>query len=233
MNYKKIHDEIISKAKARLIISGYFERHHIVPRSMGGNDEESNIVNLTAREHYLIHWLLFKIYRNKETCFAWYRMTHCNKNAERYNSRTFDYAKKHRSIHVSKLFSGKKLSKEHIEKLSKAKRGKKYSDIGREESPLKGRTISEDHKRKVGEASKGRKYSESTRKLMSEKMIGEKNHRYGKKVSDETREKLRMATKNARKTPMSEETRRKLSDSMKAAIEKKKLAIRANSLSKN
>lgn len=228
MDYKKIHDQIILRAKTRPFISGYFERHHVLPKSMGGNNAKANIVNLTAREHYIVHWLLFKIHKNKEMCFAWYRMTHCKNGVERYISRTFEYAKKHRAKHISELFTGRILSEDHINKLRIAKLGKTYSDIGRGDSPLKGKQISEDHKRKVCESSKGRKHSESTRKLMSEKMVGEKNHRYGKPVSDETREKLRIATKNARKTPMSEETRKKLSEAMKAARAKKHWVSRVN-----
>ena len=57
MNYERIHDQIIKRAKNR-IIDGYSERHHIIPKCMGGNNNPDNLVNLTAREHFLIHWLL-------------------------------------------------------------------------------------------------------------------------------------------------------------------------------
>lgn len=40
---------------------GYTERHHIVPRSLGGDDSDSNLVRLTAREHFVVHWLLTKM----------------------------------------------------------------------------------------------------------------------------------------------------------------------------
>lgn len=39
----------------------YFETHHIVPKSLGGTDDKNNLVNLTAREHYIAHLLLVKI----------------------------------------------------------------------------------------------------------------------------------------------------------------------------
>lgn len=233
MDYKKIHDSIIENSVARGFVDGYFERHHVIPKSMGGKDDKSNIVNLNAREHYLIHWLLFKIHRNKETCFAWYRMTHCRGGVIRYSSRTFDYAKKHRAIQVSELFSGKKLTEEHIKKLSNAKQGKTYADMGRKDSPLKGRNISDDHKIKIGLSSKGRVHSEPTKNRMSESKIGEKNHRYGATVSDETRAKLRQSAINARKIPMSDETRKKLSDAMKKARALKHWSSRESGQSKN
>lgn len=61
MDYKKIHDAIIERARTR-ILTGYKERHHIVPRCMGGTNHADNLVYLTAREHFIIHKLLCEIY---------------------------------------------------------------------------------------------------------------------------------------------------------------------------
>jgi len=58
--YQKWHDQIIERAKGRLL-DDHFERHHIIPRSFGGSDCDFNLVSLTYREHFLIHWLLVKI----------------------------------------------------------------------------------------------------------------------------------------------------------------------------
>lgn len=67
MNYKKIHDDIIERAKTR-VLDGYKERHHIIPRCMGGNNDASNLVNLTAREHFIVHKLLCEIYPDMDKC---------------------------------------------------------------------------------------------------------------------------------------------------------------------
>lgn len=64
MNYKKIYDSIINRAQNR-ILTGYFEKHHIIPRCMGGTDDKNNLVNLTPEEHYVSHQLLVKIYPNE------------------------------------------------------------------------------------------------------------------------------------------------------------------------
>ena len=61
MNYKKIYDQIIEKRKLNIPI-GYYEKHHILPRSLGGDNSKTNIVKLTAREHFICHYLLMKIY---------------------------------------------------------------------------------------------------------------------------------------------------------------------------
>jgi 5-methylcytosine-specific restriction endonuclease McrA len=62
MNYQKLYDQLIERAKLR-VLDGYCEKHHIVPKSLGGSNNKENIVSLTAREHFLAHWLLFKIYQ--------------------------------------------------------------------------------------------------------------------------------------------------------------------------
>jgi hypothetical protein len=61
MNYIKIYDNLISKAKDRKLI-GYCEKHHIIPKCMNGSNDPNNIVKLTPEEHYLAHQLLTKIY---------------------------------------------------------------------------------------------------------------------------------------------------------------------------
>ena len=61
MNYKQIYDNIINY-RLDNPLNGYTEKHHILPRSLGGNDDKSNLVDLSAREHYICHLLLTKIY---------------------------------------------------------------------------------------------------------------------------------------------------------------------------
>lgn len=60
MNYQKIYNSIINQALER-VNKSYVEKHHIIPRFMGGTDELSNIVKLSPREHYLCHVILTKI----------------------------------------------------------------------------------------------------------------------------------------------------------------------------
>lgn len=61
MNYKRIYDNLIERAKTRTI-DGYTEKHHIIPRCMNGSDDDRNLVRLTPEEHYIAHLLLVKIY---------------------------------------------------------------------------------------------------------------------------------------------------------------------------
>ena len=54
MNYLNIYNSIIDRAKTRNL-PGYTEKHHVVPKSIGGSDDKSNIVELTAKEHFVCH----------------------------------------------------------------------------------------------------------------------------------------------------------------------------------
>jgi len=63
MNYKKHYEMLIEKSRQRTL-EGYYERHHIIPKCLGGSDDDDNIANLTPEEHFLAHQLLVKMYPN-------------------------------------------------------------------------------------------------------------------------------------------------------------------------
>lgn len=64
MNYKKIYFAIIKNRRENpLPLDVYGEVHHIIPRSFGGGDNKDNLVRLTAREHFVVHFLLYKMYK--------------------------------------------------------------------------------------------------------------------------------------------------------------------------
>jgi hypothetical protein len=112
MNYQRVYNQIVDRAKQRNL-EGYKEKHHIIPKCMGGGNEKENLVELTAREHYICHRLICKIYpENSKLAFAFWAM--CNlKNKgqqERYipNSKTYAEAKeissKSRSTYLRNYF---------------------------------------------------------------------------------------------------------------------------------
>ena len=72
--YTRIYFSIIDNAKLRKIDS-YTESHHILPKSLGGSNNKDNIVDLTAREHYICHLLLTKMvestYKSKMVYALW------------------------------------------------------------------------------------------------------------------------------------------------------------------
>lgn len=78
MDYFAIYDNLI-KIGLSQSISGYTEKHHIIPRSLGGSDSKENIVRLTPRQHFLAHRLLAKMYKDSwEMSYAVYMMSSGN-----------------------------------------------------------------------------------------------------------------------------------------------------------
>ena len=93
MDYKKHYDLLIARAKTRQLI-GYVERHHIIPKCMGGSNKKENIVKLTPEEHYLAHQLLVKMYpENDSLAYAVYKMTVTSKIMQR-NNKSYGWVKR-------------------------------------------------------------------------------------------------------------------------------------------
>lgn len=66
MDYVKHYNKLIERAQGRAI-SGYKEKHHVIPKCMGGTDSILNLVELTPEEHFLAHQLLVKIHPNNRS----------------------------------------------------------------------------------------------------------------------------------------------------------------------
>jgi hypothetical protein len=116
MNYQRIYDQIIDRAKERTL-EGYKEKHHIIPKCMGGSNEKQNLVELTAREHFICHWLLCRVYpENKKLGHAFWFMSKQNSPTQQrdyiVSSRTYAEA-------VSNL----RFTEEHKQKIRTAQLG--------------------------------------------------------------------------------------------------------------
>lgn len=87
MNYKNIYNNIIINAQSQTRSKGntvYYESHHIIPKSLKGSDHYSNLVLLTAKEHFVCHHLLHKIHGGKMT-YAFHMMcVVSDSNQQRY-----------------------------------------------------------------------------------------------------------------------------------------------------
>lgn len=61
--YYNWYNVIVNHAKSQQRIKGtgeYYESHHIMPKSLGGDNSKDNLVLLTAKEHVVCHHLLTK-----------------------------------------------------------------------------------------------------------------------------------------------------------------------------
>jgi len=172
--HERWYNSLMNKAKYR-ILNCYTEKHHIIPKSMGGSNDKTNLVKLTAREHYIAHLLLTKFTQGdcrKKMIRAFVCLRNWkNKNRKgdyHFNSRLYnklrnEYAEiarenstnkefsLERRKNISKALTGKKLSPEHIEAIRKAKKN-----------------ISQETKDKISKANKGRIVSLEVRRKLSE-----------------------------------------------------------------
>lgn len=124
MDYKKIYDQLIEDALNNPKLDSYKELHHIIPKCIGGADVKDNLVKLTARQHYLAHWLLYKIYKTTVLVHAWHCMSRIGDGQKNrnINSHLFQYCKKERSKILSENYKGEKnnfYGKTHTEETKK------------------------------------------------------------------------------------------------------------------
>lgn len=88
MNYQKIYNSICERGQIRTMPEDmYTEKHHIIPRCLGGNESDENMTILTAKEHFICHKLLCAIYpEHYGLAHALLLMTLANTNQQRYIS---------------------------------------------------------------------------------------------------------------------------------------------------
>lgn len=132
MNHEKHYKLLINKAKTRTLSNDvYVEKHHILPKSLGGSNCLSNIVVLTGREHFIAHMLLAHIY-GKGMWQAAIMMKHSPTNSRKINSRLYHIAKANWAIYQT----GQKREKSVGEAISKSKIGKKLSEETKQKMSL-------------------------------------------------------------------------------------------------
>jgi oligoendopeptidase F len=94
MNYRRIYDQIIDRAnrEQRSKKQGtYYESHHIILKSEGGSNKRNNLVLLTAKEHYIVHLLLFMENPTQARAYAFVRMSH--RSSKRSSAKLYQEAK--------------------------------------------------------------------------------------------------------------------------------------------
>lgn len=166
MTYESFINNILATRGRFACGDTYHERHHIKPKSCGGTNDEDNLVDLYAREHFIAHQLLARENPdNDKLQYAYAAMAFMsNEYEERCELTPEEYEEARTSL--SSMLK------------------KRYTD--KENHPSYGTHISEERKRRIGEINKGNKYCVG--RVMSEetrRKIGEANRRKG----EETRRK--------------------------------------------
>jgi hypothetical protein len=165
MNYETIYDNIINKAKDRNALKGgdiILESHHIIPKACGGTNDKDNLVNLTTREHYIVHVLLSKIYKETEYQHKMIRAAFLMSRGKVNNSRMYERIK---DIHIHNL-RNQIISNKHKEAISKANAGNKVR-LGMKNSETQQEAIKKYNNNKIVSEESKLKMSESQIKRFS------------------------------------------------------------------
>jgi len=205
MNHLKVYCNLIRAAESRDTPEGYIEEHHIFPISIYGDNKIT--VKLTAREHYIAHALLEKIFikrygekdkRSIKMIHAFYCMNTASKK-NYYNSFLYESSRVRaaKALKGNQHRKGKKLSQDHIQKIIEANGGKQRS---------------EETKRKISESNMGKKMSDEARRKMSAA-------KKGKVIPPEQREKMIASMKGKKRKPFTDEHKQKISEAAKKRYE--------------
>jgi hypothetical protein len=197
--YSKLYYKITSNAKQR-ITEGYTELHHIIPQSMGGSNDKENLVDLTAREHFICHWLLIKMTEGKDRSKMLYALNGMkaeNKYQQRYHTKI-----------TARVYEKYRI--EHAKNHSETMKGKPAWNKGR---TLEGVELEEHRERTRNRKIDPVKQAEGQKKRIIKVT--------GRKDSDEAKLKKSLALKGKPKGPMSEEQKQIRSDKQKGVAKPK------------
>lgn len=193
MNYEQIYNQLINRAKTR-ILNGYKERHHIVPKCIGGTNTLDNLVLLTAREHFIAHKLLCEIYPTiKGIQLAFWAMVNWK---SKKNQRTYKVtSREYESIRLSVIDIIRETQRNRPKWQHSNETRKKIS------TALTGKVKTKQHLENLSNSLKGKPaWNKGTNGII--------------KDSDETREKKRLAHLGKKRKPHTEATKEKIRKSL-------------------
>ena len=157
MTYREFIDNILNTRGRFGCGNQYHERHHIIPKCLGGTGEKDNLIDLFAKEHFIAHKLLAEENpTNMKLIHAYSAMAFmCNDSEQRYELTPEEYENarlvlsnglkekyKDKTKHPS---YGTHISEERKKHISEVNKGNKY---------CVGRIVSEETRRKISEANK-------------------------------------------------------------------------------
>lgn len=189
MNYQKLYNTINYRAmlENRKRRNGtYYERHHIIPKSLGGRNIKENIALLTAKEHYICHILLIRIYKNDPPAYlSMLRALNMMRVKGDHIKRDYNFSGRLYENIKNELYGmgglclgenhpcyGRKNSPATIDKMKIAaqkrcanpKERKRLKDMALNRTPA--------HAEKIRKALTGRKVSEETKQRLSDSHLG-------------------------------------------------------------
>lgn len=204
--YTRWYYQIIDQAQGRLLTNDiYTESHHIIPKSLGGTNKKTNLVLLSGREHFIVHWLLTKMVSDTKQKYQMWNAFSCMLYRERPDQDRYKVSSR---VFESIKVAGAKIKSERFKGANNpmfGRRGELSPHFGKKKSAEHLANLSESHRgvvrtlesrAKQSAATKGRK--QSVDHVAKRICLGEKNGMYGKKLTPEMIAK-RTATLKANK----------------------------------
>ena len=186
MNYERIYNAIIERAKTRQL-EGYIERHHIIPKCMNGTDDASNLAELTAKEHFICHLLLVQIYPgDKKLVYALWRMVNSKgRYDKRYipSGRIYEFIKQTHANVMSETYTGRRMSKECIEKRKLTRKSFVHTEMTKE---------------KISKANSGKIRSDEFKQNLSKLHKGKQAWNKGISMNDDVKQRISETMKRVR-----------------------------------
>lgn len=214
MDYQILYNKLIETRRKRGIPEGYMEVHHIIPKSFGGSNDPTNLIALTAREHFIAHRILAKIYPNSGMVHAVFKMACSNLTMKRYRvtSRVYELLRKEHAYRVST---------DEVSKLKKslAAKGRPQCEEhikARTESRKKnGEWLSEETKKKIGDGNRGKVGTWAGKKIPAEHVAKRnatraRNGNYNWTDEQKKAQSKRLLGHSNNKRPLTNEEKQKL-----------------------
>lgn len=138
--------------------SGYSEVHHILPRSLGGDNSDTNLVRLSGSQHYHAHYWLMCMFEHgsKEWTSMSYAFNMMNIGASHQfrpeNAILYEVGKSNAALATSRRNKGRPLSGEHCKALSIALTGKRHSEERRLKNSLVHRGVKQSDERRQSQS---------------------------------------------------------------------------------
>lgn len=224
--YKNWYNAITLMGKVER--DGYTENHHILPKSLGGDDSLENLTKLTAREHFICHWLLTKIYPIGEEHWkmlnAFRMMRAENPHQKRYStkitSRIYQHLKKEYSELQSSRYKGEG-NPMYGDKFRRSVDGAERQRVAVSGQNNGAKQSAAREKISASKLGKPReKFSKEWREKLSAAKQGENNNMFGKTHRDETKKKM---SEKATGRKYSQETIEKRAEKIRGSKREKKL----------
>ena len=190
--YTRWYNQLIEQAKVRVLPRDvYTEKHHIIPRSLGGDNSVDNLVRLTAREHFICHWLLTKMVTGadqKKMAYACKMMMHSHGDGQqRYRITSSVYESLKQNLNT--ILKNRVFTDSWKEKL-KVSAQRRAQNEGPEQKAIRRANRISGNKKRKGEKRPGQ--TGSNNHFYGKGFVGVDNPFYGKTHTEETLKKLRV-----------------------------------------